>query len=122
MFVLLLLAIAASSAAPAPMIVGQAVPLTLDEEAMRIVYNIIHNKAFVNLNMRAYTGKELDVLILARFREEWAKVQKARDKAGRSSVPVTKVKKPKKLLSEAPPCTPSLPASLLLVSAPPTVM
>lgn len=121
MFVLLLLAIAASSAAPAPMIVGQAVPLTLDEEAMRIVYNIIHNKAFVNLNMRAYTGKELDVLIVAWFNEEWANVQKAHAKAGRPSVSITKVKKPKtqpKPLSEASPCTPSLP----LVSAPQTVM
>ena len=121
MFVLLLLAIAASSAAPAPMIVGQAVPLTLDEEAMRIVYNIIHNKAFVNLNMRAYTGKELDVLIVAWFNEEWANVQKAHAKAGRPSVSISKVKKPKtqpKPLSDAPPCTPSLP----LVSAPQTVM
>ena len=118
MFVLLLLAIAASSAAPAPMIVGQAVPLTLDEEAMRIVYNIIHNKAFVNLNMRA---PQLDVLIVAWFNEEWANVQKAHAKAGRPSVSITKVKKPKtqpKPLSEASPCTPSLP----LVSAPQTVM
>ena len=72
--------------------------------------------------MRAYTGKELDVLIVARFEKEWAIVQKAREKAGQASVPVIKVKKPKKLLSEAPPCTPSLPALLLLVSAPPTVM
>ena len=122
MFVLLLLAIAKSSAAPALMIVAQAVPLTPDEEARRIVYNIIHNKAFVNLDMRAYTGKELNVFILARYEEEWAKVQNARTKAGRPSVPVNKAKKPKKLRSEAPPRTPSLPASLLLVSAPPTVM
>ena len=35
-----------------------------DETASRIVtYNIAHNKAFLNLDMRAYTGQGLHVLI-----------------------------------------------------------
>ncbi len=104
------------------MIAAQTAPLTPEEEAKRVVYNIIHNKALVNLNMRAYTGKELDVLIVARFEKEWAIVQKAREKAGQASVPILKVpKKPKtqpQPQSKLPPCTPSPPH----VSAPPTVI
>jgi hypothetical protein len=103
------------------MIVAQTAPLTPEEEAKRVVYNIIHNKAFVNLDMRAYTGKEIDVLIVNRYEKEWAIVQKAREKAGQASVPVHKVKKPKTQAqprSSLPPCTPSLPP----VSAPPTVI
>ena len=96
-FLLLFLEIAASSAAPMPIKVAPpAVPETKEEEAKRIVHNIMHNKAFVNLDMRALKGRQLDALVLERFTVEWAKLQKQREKAGRAAVPISKVKKAKK--------------------------
>ena len=69
------------------------IPETVDEEARRIAYNIAHNKAFINLDLRGYHGSELVPKIQVRFQEEYSKIVALRERTNRPVVPFEKVKK-----------------------------
>ena len=71
-------------------------PETPDEHARRIAHNIAYNKTFLNLDMRAYKGTDLEPLILKRVEEEYQKYTAARAKTNRPVIPLLKGKKVKK--------------------------
>lgn len=76
---------------------GDRAPETPQQEAERVAYNIAFNKAFVNLDMRAYKARGLFELIMERYQTHYNSIVKAREKSKNPVLPLKKVKKPKKV-------------------------
>jgi hypothetical protein len=76
--------------------VAPSEPETPDEQARRIAHNIAYNKTFLNLDMRAYKGTDLEPLILKRVEEEYQKLKAAREKTNKPVIPLLKEKKVRK--------------------------